>query len=336
MKSLLISILIIYAFALVNAHTYESLGIDAIKKQEFENSIAKEYQFPIINISTRNNNELILSNKNYTDCVVDIFNVEDDKALRERSAGVKVRGNSSSYYKDVEKIKVNTVPYRIKFDKKVNLLGLHNGEKFKDWVLIKTGSKFIRNDIAYKFGKVIMEDKYFVTDSTHVNLYVNDVFQGIYVLCEQYKVNEKKVNITVPEKNYNGTDIGYYFEIDNFATYYDDEVEPYFTMDYENATVKDVLGEERQFVSSEYTLKSDFYCQEQLDFIGNYTKNVFKIIYLAAEKNDFKTFDENYHLVNATFTSAEETITNVMDIESVVDMYLLYEIVHDYDVGEKQ
>jgi len=59
-----------------------------------------------------------------------------------------------------------------------------------------------------------------------------------------------------------------------------------------------------------------------------------KLSYYAIEKNEFKTLDENYALVNSTYTNAEETIGAVVDIESFVNMYLLYEIVHDYDIGE--
>jgi len=336
MKSFLVITLFTVFISLANAtenHTYESLGIDSIQKQQIEAKIIENSSLPIINISTRNNSELILSRDIYTDCVVDVLNVDDDHILKEQSAGVKVRGNSSAYYGDVEQIKANSVPYIIKFSKRTNLLGLHHGEKFKDWVLLKSGSKIIRHDYAYRMGRAVLGDDYYISDTTIVKVYVNDVLQGTYSLCEQNKIDEKKVNVSVPEKNYNGTDIGYYFEIDNC---YEDEENKgkYFEMDYEKASVKDILGIERPFWTAYYTLKNEFYCQDQLDFIKNYTNNVFKIIYLATEKNIFKTFDENYNLVNSTYTSAQETISSVIDIDSVVNMYIIYENVHDYDVGE--
>jgi len=332
MKSLLfITLVILFIINVISAHTYESLSIDATQKQEIEQKIIEESVLPVINISTFNNTELILSRENYTDCVVDVFNVEDRYKIQERSASVKLRGNSSSFYGDVKKVMANIVPYKIKFDKKTNVLGLHNGEKFKEWVLLKTDGDVIRNDIAFRMGRKIFGDKYFVSDSKFVKLYINDKFTGIYLLVEQNEVNEKKVNISKPEKNYNGTDIGYYFEIDN---YYTDNPGKYFIYNYENVTVSDIRGEVRNFARAEYTVKSDFYCQEQLDFIGNYTKNVFSIIYNAVEKGEYKTIDENFNLVNSTYTSAEEAISAVLDVESAVNMYLLYEIVHDNDVGE--
>ncbi|ORX46205.1 hypothetical protein BCR36DRAFT_585342 [Piromyces finnis] len=325
------SLLVLSIINGINAHTYESLGINAVKKQETEALISKEHTIPIINVSTKDNSELILSRDNYTDCVVDFFNVENKFKFSEKSAKIRVRGNYSGFYGDAEQIKNNTVPYKIKFDEKTSFYGLHNGEKFKSWTLLKTFDGVILNDIGLRIGRQIFGNEQYISDSKFVNLYVNDKFQGLYVLCEQNEVNEKRVNISKPEKNYNGTDIGYYFELDQ---YYYEKQGQFFRYLYEGATVTDLRGKERTFFKAEYTLKSDFYCQEQLDFIGHFTTSIFKIIYLAVEKGEFQTFDENYNLVNSTYTNAQDTISAVMDINTVVNMYLLYEIVHDNDVGE--
>ena len=119
MKSLLFTILIIlFIINIVSSHSYESLNIDALQKQEIEKKIEDESVLPVINISTLNNTELILSRDQYTDCVVDVLNVEDEYKLKEKFARIKIRGNSSSYYGDVKKVKYNLVPYKIKFDKK--------------------------------------------------------------------------------------------------------------------------------------------------------------------------------------------------------------------------
>ena len=340
MKSFLCTIsYIILLFTLVIAknkiyHTYESLGIDALQKQQVETKMEEESSLPVINISTKNNSELILSREIYTDCVMDLFNVEKKHILKEKSARIRVRGNSTGFNKDPEKIKENVVPNKIKFTDKVNLLGLHHDKEFKDWVLTKAGTKVIRQDVVFKMGHVIFNDKQYISDTIVVEVYVNDQFQGLYSLLEQNEVDEKKVNVTIPEKNYNGTDIGYYFEIDNYYDFYPENEGKYFVIDYEKASVKDIRGVERQFVPAGFTIKSDFYCHDEVDFIGNYTENVFKILYLATEKGIYKTLDEDYHLIQSTYTNAQETISAVFDMDTVANMYLLYKIVHDYDVGE--
>lgn len=340
MKSLsfLFSILSILIISLVNAaeniNTYESLGIDALKKQEFIEKVTAESKLPVIIISTKGNSEKINSKQEYTECVVDVFNVDEKLKIKEKSAKVKLRGNSTAYYGIPAWLEGKIVPYKIKFTKKTNMLGLHNGEEFKNWVLLKPADDhFTSNLFNYyplKIAKTIFGDNYYVSDAQLVNVYVNDELQGVYSLCEQNEINEKKLDISVPQKNYNGTDIGYYFEIDNYYLF-----EPnYFCLDYEKATVKDIRGVEREFFEACYVPKSDVYNEDQVYFIGNYTKNVFNVLYNAVEKKEYKTLDEDYNVVNSTYTNAQDAISALLDVESVVDMYLLYEIVHDYDVGE--
>ena len=320
------------AASAADPHTYESLGVDKDAKVAFETKTAAKTRLPVINITTTGNKEMILSKEVYTDCVVDVFNAGKEFEMDEVSAGIKVRGNSSAYYGDVEKIKRNPVPYRIKFDKKQNMLGLNDGAKCKSWVLLKTDWNICANDIAFRMGREIFDDTAFVSDAQYVHLYVNDKLQGLYLLCEQSQVNEYRVNVSEAPDGYTGTDIGYYLELDNYADREEDNI--YFTMDYEGAKVTDVRGVSREFVPADYSIKNDIYSEEQKAFIDKYLNNVFKILYNATEKGVYYTFDANFDLIPSDYTTAEETVSAVMDMDSVVDMYLLYEIVHDYDCGE--
>lgn len=311
--------------------TYESLSADKAEKESFKKKIRSESKIPVISVTTAPD-DMIASREKYTSCVVDVFNCDEKLEINEASAGIKVRGNSSAYYGDVSQILANKVPYRIKFDKKTNMLGLNNGAECKSWVLLKSDWDLIRNDIAFRFGRTIMGDSNFCSDGQLVHLYVNEEFQGVYELCEQCQINPNRVDISEPAEGYTDTDIGYYLELDNYAT--SDEDNHYISMDYENATVTDINGETRQFVPAEYSIKNDLYSQNQIDFIDKYLKNLFKIVYEACENGKYYKFDENYDLVDSDVTTAEEAVSNVMDIDSVRDMYILYEIVHDYDCGE--
>lgn len=311
--------------------TYESLSADKAEKESFKKKIRSESKIPVISVTTAPD-DMIASREKYTSCVVDVFNCDEKLEINEASAGIKVRGNSSAYYGDVSQILANKVPYRIKFDKKTNMLGLNNGAECKSWVLLKSDWDLIRNDIAFRFGRTIMGDSNFCSDGQLVHLYVNEKFQGVYELCEQCQINPNRVDISEPAEDYTDTDIGYYLELDNYAT--SDEDNHYISMDYENATVTDINGETRQFVPAEYSIKNDLYSQNQIDFIDKYLNNLFKIVYEACENGKYYKFDENYDLVDSDVTTAEEAVSNVMDIDSVRDMYILYEIVHDYDCGE--
>lgn len=311
--------------------TYESLSADKAEKDSFKKKIRSESKIPVISVTTAPD-DMIASREKYTSCVVDVFNCDEKLEINKASAGIKVRGNSSAYYGDVSQILANKVPYRIKFDKKTNMLGLNNGAECKSWVLLKSDWDLIRNDIAFRFGRTIMGDSNFCSDGQLVHLYVNEKFQGVYELCEQCQINPNRVDISEPAEGYTDTDIGYYLELDNYAT--SDEDNHYISMDYENATVTDINGETRQFVPAEYSIKNDLYSQNQIDFIDKYLNNLFKIVYEACENGKYYKFDENYDLVDSDVTTAEEAVSSVMDINSVRDMYILYEIVHDYDCGE--
>ena len=308
--------------------TYERMGFEKAEKIRMEETAKEGKNLPIIYVTTKNA-EYILSRTEYTSCVIDVYNCPEKYILDEASAAMRVRGNSSGYYGDVEKIKANPVPYRVRFDKKTNLLGLNDGAKFKNWVLLKAGYDVMRNEFALRLGRAIMGDHAFCSDSTLVHLYVNDVYQGVYTLCEQCQVNENRVDITEPSKGYNGIDIGYYMVIDN-----NPEDVMSFQMDYGKHRVTDIEGDSRTFAPTAYTIKSDVNTMGQIQFISKYMNNVFEIVYQACEKNRFLTFDANYDLVYHDFASAQETVEAVLDIESIVNMYLLYEVMHDYDVGE--
>ena len=143
--------------------TYERLSADKTEKDSFKEKIQSQSKIPVISVTTAPD-DLIASREKYTSCVVDVFNCDEGMEISEASAGIKVRGNSSAFYGDVNKILSNQVPYRIKFDKKTNMLGLNNGAECKSWVLLKSDWDLIRNDIAFRFGRTIMGDGNFCSD----------------------------------------------------------------------------------------------------------------------------------------------------------------------------
>lgn len=300
--------------------------------QEFKTSLEKKHKIPIVLVDTNGVN--ITSLKNYVDCTVDVINVEEHYKIDSADAGIKVRGNSSAYYGDVEQILKNQVPYRIKFDKKTNMMGLNDGAECKSWVLLKAEWNLITNDLALRMGNALFEGQdNFCSEGQLCHVYVNKEFKGIYLLCEQTQINKNRININEVAEGYKGTDIGYLVEIDNYAG--NDPEEYFFNVNYaNNAYVTDIEGTSRKFESSGYTIKNDIYSQNQVNYISNYTNNVFKILYEACENNNYMTLDSNNNIVKSSFTNAKDTVNAVMDLESVVNMYILDEIVHDYDCGE--
>ena len=309
---------------------YYVYGIDKEKQEAYYNKISN-IKLPIIHISTENKQK-ITSLENYVNCLVDVFNCDDEYKLEAECAGIRVRGNSTAFYGDVNQILRNQVPYRIKFDKKTNMMGLNDGAKCKSWVLLKSQWNVVPDYMAFELAKQIMDGEYYSSDCTFAYVYVNKVFKGLYLLCEQNQINKNRVNLPEHEEGYTGTDIGYFLELDNYAS-----DNPYwFTMDYCNEILTDLNGTTKKLVPAEYTIKNDIYSQEQVDFISKYLSNVFKIMVQAIKYGKYYTFDENYNLIDASkiYDNAYDTINAVVDIKSVVNMYILYEICHDNDCGE--
>lgn len=309
---------------------YYVYGIDKEKQEAYYNKISN-IKLPIIHISTENKQN-ITSLENYVNCLVDVFNCDEEYKLEAEYAGIRVRGNSTAYYGDVNQILKNQVPYRIKFDKKTNMMGLNDGAKCKSWVLLKSQWNVVPDYMAFELAKAIMDGEYYSSDCTFAYVYVNKVFKGLYLLCEQNQINKNRVDLPEHEEGYTGTDIGYFLELDNYAS----ENPYWFSMDYSNETLTDLEGTTRKLVPAEYTIKNEIYSQEQVDFISKYLSNVYKIMIQAIKYEKYYTFDDNYNLIDASkiYDNAYDTINAVVDIKSVVDMYILYEICHDYDCGE--
>ena len=285
---------------------------------------------PVISVST--GGKEVLSRETYVSCTVNTYNTAKETTLSGTTGGIRVRGNSSSYYGNVSMIRTHTVPYRIKFDSKVNLMGLNDGAKCKSWVLLTSNEGVIdpvKNDIALRMGRMIVkQDGYYCSDAQLVNFFLNGKYQGVYLLCEQNQVNKNRVNVAEPEDGDTSLNVGYLVEIDNYSE------KPCFRMNYEGATVTDVAGTTRTFRGNDYSVKSETFSQAQVDFIAKYIRGVFKIVYQACEKGNFLTFDANYNVVPSGYKNAQECISAVADLRSMANMLILYELMCDYDVGE--
>lgn len=257
----------------------------------------------------------------YVNCTVSVKDGEELK-IDSAVAGVKVRGNWTTEYPKK--------PLRIKFDKKQSMLGLNGNQKFKSWLLLAEFKDWsmLRNATAFDIAKILGNE--YSSDYKFVNVYINNEYWGVYLLCEQQEAKEGRVSITEPAKNYEGTDIGYLLEFDG---YYTDELPlETFTIDYQTMTT--YSGVNFSNFQKGFTIKSDIYSQAQNTFIKNYMQNVYDICYQAIYNNTYKEFDSNYeNLVTSTLTNSKDVVAKVVDIDSIVNSYILSEIACDTDLA---
>lgn len=290
-------------------------------------------QMPVINIVTNDGSFDFVTNYkredkmqgliDYVDATVSIGNCDDELVLDSIPAEVKVRGNYTLNYEKK--------PIRIKFSKKQSVLGLHKGEKYKNWVLLADWKdlSMLNNATSFYLGNTILgSDGYYTTDYRNVEVYINDTYWGVYLLAEQQELKDGRFSAPEADDDYMGTDIGYMFEYDSYYTEErdmpDGSGDPTFEISYGDAP----------YTQGGYTVKSDIYCAEQLEFIKNYVEDVFMISYAAVKNHNYLAFTEDFtDFVSSNHNNAKDVVGEVIDLQSLVDTYILNEIACDSDIA---
>lgn len=257
------------------------------------------------------------------------------------SGKVKVRGNYSSMYPKK--------PLRIKFDKKQAMCGLNGGQKFKNWVLLNDykDSSMLRNSVALYLGNSILEsDGYYASDFRYVEVYLNGAYNGLYLLCEQQEVKEGRIDLpeaTEPVANdpetvdAGGVNIGYLLEYDGY--YFNEDPLECFTIDYDRLQYEN--GAYFTPTQKGFTIKSDVYTEAQRDFAKKCLQNIWEIVYDATyhshsdlSKNPYYTLNSNGDMVvDTTIKTPREAVEKVIDVNSLVGVYILNEICEDNDIS---
>ena len=277
----------------------------------------------------------------YEACTVTVVGRDGTVYTEDAAADVKVRGNWTTNYPKK--------PLRIKFEEKQPMLGLNDDAEMRNWVLLaeyKDGS-MLRDKAALDFSEDILgADGLYSADSELAEVTVNGEYRGVYLVSEQQQTGSHRVDITEPEADYQGTDIGYFLELDGY--FYNEDDLHSFHVDYaDNAALRPYDGKGGSSKTMKclpansfdfkndigMTIKSDIYSQAQHDFIANYVENVYKIMYNAAYDDEAWAFDSDYKNISKTDDmTPEEAVRAVVDVDSLADMYIISELTCDADI----
>ncbi len=264
---------------------------------------------PRIDINT--NSLDITSFEEYTDCLVTISTGVADYNLNQVQAGIRLRGHSTSNF--------DKKPYRIRFEEKTQPLGLGSGPS-RSWVLLAEymDISMVRNYITYKLANQLLRNS-FNTEAAYVEVYLNGINKGVYLMVEQTQVGLNRVNID--ESGVEDpmiTDTGFLLELEADASRRNAEgtnMVDWFTVPgYTNTTIEFGWWNMPDYALSNevgfYIIKSEAKSFAQIQYIQNYMVSVYDAIYVT------KTF---------------EAVNALVDIESAVDMYLLQLFTNDMD-----
>lgn len=270
----------------------------------------------------------------YEACKITLTDTDGTVTLLEVDAQVKVRGNWTTTYAKK--------PLRIKFAEKQNLLGLNDGAEMKNWVLAaeyKDGS-MLRNKAALQISREILEkDNLYSADSCFVEVEINGVYWGVYLLTEYQQINEDRVDITEAEEGYTGTDIGYFLEFDGYCYTNESPLQSFYVDYADNGPLipyDGAGGSGRSFDPVNipgFTIKNDIYSEKQRDFIASYMNNVYRVMYAAAYEDKAYVFNAGYTGIYESDTiSTQEAVERVVDTVSLADMYIISELTCDADI----
>ena len=280
------------------------------KAKNITNYLGSDNDIYRINIETENN--VFPTNKeNYVKGNLNITEQNANKVVFEgASMGIRLRGNST--------LEAKKKAFRVKFDKKQSLFGL---TKAKSWVLLANyfDKSNVRNYLAYILANK-MSNLDFQPSSIFVDVYFNNQYQGLYLLCEQMEAKEGRVDITdnVSER---GID-SFFLEADARAVdeysgyagscYLDSMFDYHVALKYPDAD--DYLEAlENQMSTNEKTAK------EALEFIDQYEKDI----------NWLDKFLKTVERKITNHTNYEDYI----DVDSFIDYYLIEELFKNLDVG---
>ena len=192
-----------------------------------------------------------------------------------------IRGRGNSTWSTDKK------PYKIKLDKKQNLF---NMGKNKHWVLLADyyDPSHLRNKTTYWIGKQLGMD--YTPEGVYVDVVMNGEYYGSYMLCEQVRLGENRVDLDDLEAD----------DASKAAT-----TEPEITGGYllSMSPYGDETGKTfRTKHGNEFLIESpsfeDYENEAQYNYIKNYVQNTEDAIYAKDFKKDGKSFEE-YMDVNA-------------------------------------
>lgn len=269
---------------------------------------------------------------NYTAMTTIVDNCLDKYKINGITGGIRARGNSTNYDG------ISKRPWRLKFDSKINLLGLNEGQKYKSWVLLAEyfDQSLYRNAFAYTMGNSLFNySNNYCSDYQHVNFYLNGDYRGVYVLAEQQQVNSGRIDIAEPGSSNLDEKVGYLIEIDIRA----DDDDPYFTVGPKSQRSAwgtwsgGIMINGVRVVSSTYAIKSDTFDEKQNKYIEKYVDNAMTALLNAVQGKGLQVINDNNELVESPYDNQYDTLNSFLDMDSFIKTCILQELMKNYDVG---
>ena len=140
--------------------------------------------------------------QSFTNCSIAVENAKPEHC---GLWGGKIRGRGNTSFQ------VEKRSYKIKLDDAFSMFG--NGTS-REWTLISNhfDLSLIRNYLAYSLALNFDKLSSAATSVQFVDLYINDEYRGVYLVCEQVETGKNRVDI---DMSWDNVDTGYLIELDD-------------------------------------------------------------------------------------------------------------------------
>lgn len=269
------------------------------------------FDLPYIYIKTQNS--LPTSLTDYANCSFEITNTEDEadafsvsmkkKYGAKDSVGIRLRGNSTPYG--------DKKPYRLKFDQPQSFFG---STPNRSWSLLAdyVDPALMRNYAGFELS-ALFENLAYTPWHRHVILYLNGKYQGVYLLTDVVDESPGRTAVATDFDAATDTDFPFLVEMSQDNTIgtgtYDVD---FFTIDgFEPIEIKYPTVKERDPNGVVYK------------YIYDYMNAVLTLL-----KNGNQA-------VKVSFRSEPVTLGDLVDEASLMDYYLVNEIIGNWDASQK-
>lgn len=230
----------------------------------------------------------IESKEEYVDCTVSLSGTDSDFCFENVAAGIRGRGNTTWKYAPKK-------PYRIKFSEKISIFG---EKKNKSWVLLAMYNDFsyVKDRLAFGLADSLGTDV-FVPSYNYVELYLDGVYQGLYLMTDQVDENKGRTGVKEDFAE-DAVEVPFLVEMDEYSSDEGEEDVAWFTVSGFPYTIK-------------YPEEDERYTTAQFDYIKDYIEKVDSLcrksgvtVAELSEYIDLKSFID-YFIVQETMGQIE-------------------------------
>ena len=276
--------------------SYLNSGFFEVRSEGAGYGVLVKTGLPTVYVDTEGG-KAITSKTQFVKAKVKIRGNEQYEGLGETSCEIRGRGNTTWTWPKK--------PYLIKLDEKQHIFGMH---KHKRWVLLANfmDRTLMRNLVSMKVSS--MTRLAWTPGCVPVELVLNGKHVGSYLLIEQVRVDNHRVNITEMTKDDNSGNAvtgGYLLELD---FHYDNEVQWYDYHGHNNQSGSGVP------FGVKYPDPDDLTTQ-QLQYIKKYVSDAASALY------------------GVNFKDPENGWRAYIDEDSFIDYWIVFEVMGNHELG---